>query len=66
MIAANAARRWHIAGAEGMLSVCDLTGRVVWRVGQPVGDEIVVNVADWAKGMYFVRSGCHTLKFVKE
>lgn len=56
----------HIAGAEGMLSVCDLTGRVVWRVGQPVGDEIVVNVADWAKGMYFVRSGSHISKFIKE
>ncbi|MBP5612626.1 MAG: T9SS type A sorting domain-containing protein [Bacteroidales bacterium] len=55
----------HIAGAEGELRVHDLTGRVVYRA-EAGNDDIVVNIADWAKGMYFVRSGCHTLKFVKE
>ena len=71
--AASALRIWpnpartqlHIAGAEGELRVHDLTGRVVYRA-EAGNDDIVVNIADWAKGMYFVRSGCHTLKFVKE
>ena len=55
----------HIAGAAGELRVHDLTGRVVYRA-EAGDDEIVVNIADWAKGMYFVRSGRQILKFVKE
>ena len=56
----------HFSGVSGgSLIVHDLTGRMVWR-SEACSDEIVVNIADWAKGMYFVRSGSRTLKFVKE
>ena len=55
----------HIASAAGEVCVHDLTGRVVYRA-ESGNDDIVVNIADWAKGMYFVRSGRHTLKFIKE
>ena len=55
----------HITGAAGELRVHDITGRVVYRA-EAGSDEIVVNIADWAKGMYFVRSGRQILKFVKE
>jgi len=72
--AASALRIWpnpartelNISNAEGEVRVYDIAGRVVWR-SEPAGpEEIVLNVAGWAKGMYFVRSGRHTLKFVKE
>jgi hypothetical protein len=73
-VAESALRVWpnpartelHFSGVSGgNVIVHDLTGRVVWR-SEAGRDEVVVNIADWARGMYFVRSGSHTLKFVKE
>jgi hypothetical protein len=56
----------HIADAAGKVTVCDLTGRVVWRAEATGAEELQINIAGWAKGMYFVRAGRSTVKFVKE
>ena len=57
----------HFSGVSGEnVIVYDLTGRVMYRTDHAGKDEIVVNVVDWAKGMYFVRAGRSTVKFVKE
>ena len=56
----------HIANATGVVTVCDLTGRVVCRVETSGSEELRINIAGWAKGMYFVRVGRMTVKVVKE
>ena len=56
----------RIANATGEVCVYDLAGRVVYRSGQAVPEELQINISGWAKGMYFVRAGGMTVKFVKE
>jgi hypothetical protein len=57
----------YLAGINGgRVTVYDLTGREIYRAENAATENFQINIAGWAKGMYFVRAGRNTVKVVKD
>ncbi len=55
-----------IENATENVQIFDITGRVVMNIDNKETNLLVINVSELAKGMYFVKIGNYTTKFVKE
>lgn len=53
----------HIHGGSGNILVYDITGRLIKNV--PTGEDVSLDISSWTSGMYIVRCGRHTVKFIK-
>ena len=56
----------NIENATEDVQIFDITGRLLINVENKETNLLQINVSNLSKGMYFVKVGNYTIKFVKE